>query len=117
MSPAGLYDRLAWVAFNPRQFIDTETYLGPDRRLKNEGYPNGLGRRDAQVRLVRDNVVIHEGKIGALRRFKDDAREVKSGFECGIGLERFQDLKPGDEIEAYTIELTRRQSLESGSAS
>ena len=45
LSPAGLYDRLAWVAFNPRQFIDTETYFGPDRRFKIEGYPGGVGRR------------------------------------------------------------------------
>ncbi len=45
MSPAGLYDRLAWIAFNPRQFIDTATYFGPDRRFKIEGYPNGVGRR------------------------------------------------------------------------
>jgi two-component system, chemotaxis family, chemotaxis protein CheY len=45
LSPAGLYDRLAWVAFNPRQFIDTESYFGPDRRFKIEGYPGGVGRR------------------------------------------------------------------------
>jgi two-component system, chemotaxis family, chemotaxis protein CheY len=45
LSPANLYDRLAWVAFNPRQFIDTESYFGPDRRFKIEGYPGGVGRR------------------------------------------------------------------------
>ena len=45
LSPANLYDRLAWVAFNPRQYIDTATYFGPDRRFKNEGGPNGIGRR------------------------------------------------------------------------
>lgn len=45
LSPASLYDRLAWIAFNPRQFIDTETYFGPDRRFKIEGYPGGVGRR------------------------------------------------------------------------
>ena len=45
MSPASLYDRLAWVAFNPRQFVDSETYFGPDRRFKIEGYPGGVGRR------------------------------------------------------------------------
>ncbi len=45
MSPASLYDRLAWVAFNPRQFVDTESYFGPDRRFKIEGYPGGVGRR------------------------------------------------------------------------
>lgn len=45
MSPASLYDRLAWIAFNPRQFVETPTYFGPDRRFKIEGYPNGVGRR------------------------------------------------------------------------
>jgi len=45
LSPASLYDRLAWIAFNPRQFVDTATYFGPDRRFKIEGYPNGVGRR------------------------------------------------------------------------
>jgi two-component system chemotaxis response regulator CheY len=45
MSPASLYDRLSWVAFNPRQFVDTENYFGPDRRFKIEGYPGGVGRR------------------------------------------------------------------------
>jgi two-component system chemotaxis response regulator CheY len=45
MSPASLYDRLSWIAFNPRPFVDTETYFGPDRRFKIEGYPNGVGRR------------------------------------------------------------------------
>ena len=72
----------------------------------------GTVRRDAKVRLLRDNVVVHEGRIDSLRRFKDDAKEVKTGFECGIGLERYQDLKPGDEIEAFTIELSKRESLE-----
>ncbi|HVS12752.1 MAG TPA: translation initiation factor IF-2 [Thermoanaerobaculia bacterium] len=64
----------------------------------------GVIPRSAQVRLLRDNVVIHEGRIGSLRRFKEDAAEVRSGFDCGIGLERFQDLKPGDLIEAYAKE-------------
>ncbi len=73
---------------------------------------DGLIRRDSQVRLLRDNVVVWTGKLASLRRFKDDAREVKSGFECGIGLERFNDLKVGDEIEAFTIEFSRRESLD-----
>ena len=59
---------------------------------------------DTQVRLLRDNVVIHEGKIGSLRRFKDDASEVKVGLECGIGLERYNDIKVGDLIEVFTME-------------
>ena len=59
---------------------------------------------DNQVRLLRDNVVVHEGKLGSLRRFKDDVNEVKSGFECGIGLERYNDIKTGDVIEVFTME-------------
>jgi translation initiation factor IF-2 len=59
---------------------------------------------DAQARLLRDNVVVFEGKIGSLRRFKDDVSEVKAGFECGIGFERFNDIKTGDVIEAFVVE-------------
>jgi translation initiation factor IF-2 len=64
----------------------------------------GLIPRHAAVRLLRDNRVIYEGKIASLRRFKDDVSEVRAGFDCGIGLERFQDVKPGDFIEAYVRE-------------
>ena len=59
---------------------------------------------DTQARLLRDNVVVYEGKIGSLRRFKDDASEVKAGLECGIGFERFNDIKVGDVIEAFATE-------------
>ncbi|MGB2717640.1 MAG: translation initiation factor IF-2 [Vicinamibacterales bacterium] len=59
---------------------------------------------DTQARLLRDNVVVYEGKIGSLRRFKDDVSEVKAGFECGIGFERFNDIKVGDVIEAFVVE-------------
>ena len=60
--------------------------------------------RTSQVRLLRDNVVIYEGKITSLRRFKDDASEVRSGLECGIGLEKFNDIKNNDVIEAFFLE-------------
>ena len=59
---------------------------------------------DTQARLLRDNVVVYEGKIGSLRRFKDDVSEVKSGFECGIGFEKFNDIKVGDVIEVFAME-------------
>jgi translation initiation factor IF-2 len=59
---------------------------------------------ETQARLLRDNVVVYQGKIGSLRRFKDDASEVKAGFECGIGFDRFNDLKVGDLIEVFTME-------------
>ena len=64
--------------------------------------------RGARARLVRDGVVVYDGRIGSLRRFKDDARTVAAGFECGIGLENFQDVKEGDQIEAYEmVEIPR----------
>jgi translation initiation factor IF-2 len=59
---------------------------------------------DTQARLLRDNVVVYEGKIGSLRRFKDDVSEVKAGFECGIGFDKFNDLKVGDLIEVFAME-------------
>ena len=58
----------------------------------------------SEVRLLRDNVVVHTGKIASLRRFKDDVSEVKSGQECGITLENFPDVKQGDIIEAFVTE-------------
>jgi translation initiation factor IF-2 len=72
---------------------------------------DGVIRRNAEARLLRDNAVIHEGKIISLRRFKDDVSEVKSGFECGIGFEHFSDVKVGDIIEAYVIEKIQPTSL------
>lgn len=68
----------------------------------------GTMTRSAMVRVLRDNVVVYEGRVGSLRRFKDDVREVQSGFECGIGLENFNDTKLGDVIEAYEQVETAR---------
>jgi translation initiation factor IF-2 len=59
---------------------------------------------DVVARLLRDNVVVHEGKIGSLRRFKDDVSEVKNGLECGISLDKYNDVKVGDIIEVVTTE-------------
>ena len=67
--------------------------------------------RNADVRLLRDNVVIYTGKATSLRRFKDDVGEVKSGYECGIGLEKFNDIKPGDVIEAFKAEKVVSKEL------
>ena len=64
---------------------------------------NGTMQRAARARLVRDGTIIYTGRIGSLRRFKDDVREVAEGFECGIGLENFQDVHEGDVIEAYEV--------------
>lgn len=65
--------------------------------------------RSANVRLIRDGVVIYNGRIGSLKRLKDDVREVQAGFECGVGIENFQDLKVGDIIEAYVMEQVERK--------
>ncbi|MCK6257051.1 translation initiation factor IF-2 [Fictibacillus sp. KIGAM418] len=69
---------------------------------------DGKITRDSTVRLIRDGVVIYEGKIDALKRFKDDAKEVSAGYECGITLEKFNDIKEGDVIEAYIMEEIKR---------
>jgi len=71
----------------------------------------GKVTRNAQVRLLRDNVVIHTGKVASLRRFKDDAAEVKQGYECGIGIENYNDIKEGDVIEFFVMEKVAVQSL------
>jgi len=63
-----------------------------------------LTRTSAGVRVIRDNVVVYQGKLGSLRRFKDDVREVQQGYECGIGIENFNDVKTGDIIETYAID-------------
>ncbi len=65
---------------------------------------DGKIARNAQVRVVRDGVVFHEGVLNSLKRFKDDAREVASGYECGIGIEKFNDIKEGDVIECFIME-------------
>ena len=63
-----------------------------------------ITRASAGVRVIRDNVVVYQGRLGSLRRFKDDVREVQQGYECGIGVENFSDIKTGDVIEAYAID-------------
>ena len=69
---------------------------------------SGKVERNAGVRVVRDNVVIHEGKLATLKRFKDDAKEVTKGFECGIQIENYNDVKEGDIIEVYVMEEIKR---------
>jgi translation initiation factor IF-2 len=69
---------------------------------------DGVIRRNGKARLVRDGTVVYETNIASLRRFKDDAREVAAGFECGIGLEGFQDIKEGDVIQAFEIQEVAR---------
>src|SRR5205809_894478 len=68
----------------------------------------GLVRRNASVRVLRDNVVVHAGEIDSLKRFKDDGREVKAGFECGMSVKNFNDLKVGDQFEIYEVQEVAR---------
>ena len=92
-----------------------ETYLGRAEvrdtfRVKGVGMiagcsvQDGIMKRDADVRVLRDNVVIYTGKVISLRRFKDDVNEVRSGFECGVGISNFNDVKVGDSLECFKIE-------------
>jgi translation initiation factor IF-2 len=69
---------------------------------------DGKVERGAHVRLIRDNVVIHEGKLSTLKRFKDEVREVTSGQECGMAFENFQDMRQGDVIECFEVEHVQR---------
>jgi translation initiation factor IF-2 len=68
----------------------------------------GRVERGANVRLIRDNVVIHEGKLSTLKRFKDEVREVPAGQECGMAFEKYEDMRPGDVIECYRVEEVAR---------
>jgi translation initiation factor IF-2 len=72
---------------------------------------DGVIKRNSMARLVRDEVVVFEGKVNSLRRFKDDVREVATGYECGIGLENFYDIQEGDVLEAYEIQEIKRTEL------
>ena len=69
---------------------------------------DGIARRNSNMRLVRDGTIVFEGKIGSLRRFNDDAREVAQGFECGVVIDGFNDVKEGDVIEAYELKEVAR---------
>lgn len=87
-----------------------ETFRVPNIGIIAGGYiQEGKVVRNAEIRLVRDGIVIHEGKISSLRRFKDDAKEVNQGYECGIGIENYNDIKIGDTIECFhMVEVERK---------
>ena len=99
-----------------------ETYLGRAEirdtfRVKGVGMiagcsvQDGILKRDADVRVLRDNVVIYTGRISSLRRFKEDANEVRQGFECGVGVSNFNDVKVGDILECFKMEKTAAPDL------
>ena len=86
-----------------------ETFKVPNVGIIGGAYvTDGKVVRNESVRLVRDGIVIHEGKISSLKRYKDDAKEVAQGYECGIGIENYNDIKQGDIIECYTMEEVAR---------
>ena len=86
-----------------------KTFNVPGGTIAGSMVVDGKVTRAGRARLVRDGRVVWEGKIGSLKRFKDDAREVASGYECGIGLENYNDVKPGDVIEAFEMETVLRK--------
>ena len=67
----------------------------------------GKVSRNAGIRVIRDNIVIHDGKLVSLKRFKDDVKEVATGYECGLQIEKFDDLKEGDTLEVYIMEQVK----------
>jgi translation initiation factor IF-2 len=102
---AGMLDKKKVEKFLGRAEV-RQTFTVPKvGTIAGSAVVDGKILRGANVRLLRDSRVIYEGKMSSLKRFKDDAKEVAQGYECGIGLENYNDLKPGDLIEAYQIEL------------
>jgi translation initiation factor IF-2 len=73
---------------------------------------DGVVERKSGVRLIREGIVVYDGDLSSLKRFKDDVKEVRSGLECGIGIENFNDIKVGDVIESYTVEEVARKLAE-----
>ena len=69
---------------------------------------DGIIQRKARARLIRDGIVVYDGEFGSLKRFKDDVKEVREGFECGIGIANFNDVKVGDVVECYQVEEVAR---------
>ncbi len=63
----------------------------------------GVVRRGAKIRILRENVVVHDGELDSLKRFKDDVREVKAGFECGLSIKNYNDIEQKDQLEVYEI--------------
>ena len=70
---------------------------------------DGSIKRNSGIRLIRDGIVVYEGKLASLRRFKDDVKEVNSGFECGLNIENYNDIKEGDIIEGYVMEEVEKK--------
>ena len=69
----------------------------------------GIIKRSSKVRIIRDGIVVHSGELGSLKRFKDDVKEVKNNYECGLNIDKYNDIEVGDIIEAYEeVEVARK---------
>ena len=90
-----------WSSGGPRCGLRLRCRRRYHRRLLRRRREN---RPQREARVLRDNVVVYEGRVSSSRRFKDDVREVAEGYECGIGIERFNDVKEGDVIEAFEMQ-------------
>ena len=103
-----------------RRFEDKLVLVEPESRADAIAgciVRSGLINRQSRVRVVRDGVEVYEGTISSLKRFKDDVREVREGFECGIGVENFNDIKVGDVLECYRKEQVARTLTSAAGAS
>ena len=70
---------------------------------------DGVVKRNSNIRVIRDNIVLHDGLLDSLKRFKDDAKEVKAGFECGLSIKNYNDIKEGDNLEVYeSVSVARK---------
>ena len=96
---------LAWRANNPGNLRDATTKIGT---VAGSMVTAGVVRRGARFRLLRENVVVYTGEIESVRRLKDDVREVAAGFECGIKLKNYNDIKDGDQLEFFEVKEVAR---------
>ena len=106
---AGLLDKKAVEKYSGRAEVRELFSVPKLGMIAGSSVVDGKITRGSQVRVLRDSRVIYTGKLTSLKRFKDDAKEVAQGYECGIGVENFNDLKPGDVIEAFTIDMVAQE--------
>lgn len=106
---SGLLDPLITEIYLGKAEIRQVFKVSGSGKIAGSFVTDGMIKRNAKVRLLRDNVVIHDGILKTLKRFKEDAKEVKHNFECGFSIENYDDLKEGDTIECYEVEETKRE--------
>ena len=107
----GLLDPITKETFHGRVQVLEIFHVSKVGTVAGSQVEEGRITRKSEVRLLRDNVVVYTGKVSSLQRFKDEASEVRSGQECGIGLENYNDVKQGDVIEAFETEQVAQELL------